>query len=68
MRRHHEIARHINMKQLRIVTAVYVFSLFVVQAQAEDQFIVDEGKAYPEIIISESPACSTRLAEAELQT
>lgn len=56
------------MKQLRIVTAVCVFSLFVVQAQAEDQFIVDEGKAYPEIIISESPACSTRLAEAELQT
>ena len=35
---------------------------------AEDQFLVDEGKADAEIIISESPARSTRLAAAELQT
>jgi len=35
--------------------------------KAEDQFLVDEGKAYAEIIISESPARSTRLAAAELQ-
>jgi hypothetical protein len=32
---------------------------------AEDQFLVNDGKAYAEIIISESP---TRLAAAELQT
>ena len=35
---------------------------------AEDQFLVDEGKANAEIIISESPARSTRLAATELQT
>ena len=40
-------------------------SLSIVQVEAEDQFLVDEGKAYAEIIISESPA---RLAAAELQT
>jgi hypothetical protein len=38
------------------------------QVKAEDQFLVDEGKAYAEIIIRESPARSTRLAAAELQT
>ncbi|MFT5091653.1 MAG: hypothetical protein ACI93T_000467 [Porticoccaceae bacterium] len=35
------------------------------QVKAEDRFLVDEGKAYAEIIISESPA---RLAAAELHT
>ena len=38
------------------------------QAKAEGQFLVDEGKANAEIVISESPARSTRLAAAELQT
>jgi len=57
--------RDITMKQLRIVTAVCAFSLSIAQVNAEDQFLVDEGKAYAEIIISESPA---RLAAAELQT
>ena len=56
------------MTQLRIVAAVCAFSLFIAQAKAEDQFPVDKGKAYAEIIISESPARSTRLAAAELQT
>jgi hypothetical protein len=44
------------MKQLRIVTAVFAFSLSIAQVNAEDRFLVDEGKAYAEIIISESPA------------
>jgi hypothetical protein len=35
---------------------------------AEVRLLVDEGKAYAEIIISESRARSTRLAAAELQT
>jgi hypothetical protein len=56
------------MKQLRIVTAVCALSLSIAQVNAEDRFLVDEGKAYAEIIISESPARSTRLAAAELQT
>lgn len=56
------------MKQLRIVTAVCTFSLSIAQMQAEDQFLVNDGRAYAEIIISESPARSTRLAAAELQT
>jgi len=56
------------MKQLRIVTAVCAFSLSIAQVNAEDQFLVHEGRAYAEIIISESPARSTRLAAAELQT
>jgi hypothetical protein len=56
------------MKQLRIVAAVCAFSLSIAQVNAEDRFLVDEGKAYAEIIISESPARSTRLAAAELQT
>jgi len=60
--------RDITMKQLRIVTAVCAFSLSIAQVNAEDWFLVDEGKAYAEIIISESPARSTRLAAAELQT
>jgi hypothetical protein len=60
--------RDITMKQLRIVTAVCAFSLSMAQVKAEDRFLVDEGKAYAEIIISESPARSTRLAAAELQT
>jgi hypothetical protein len=38
------------------------------QVKAEDQLLVDDGKAYAEIIVSESPARSTRLAAAELQT
>ena len=59
--------RDITMKQLRIVTAVCAFSLSMAQVNAEDQFLVDDGKAYAEIIISESPARSTRLAAAELQ-
>jgi len=53
--------RDITMKQLRIFTAVCAFSLSMAQVKAEDQFLVDEGKAYAEIIISESPARSTRL-------
>ncbi len=53
------------MRQFRIVTTVCAFSLSIAQVNAEDRFLVDEGKAYAEIIISESP---TRLAAAELQT
>ena len=60
--------RDITMKQLRIVTAVCAFSFSIAQVNAQDQFLVEEGKAYAEIIISESPARSTRLAAAELQT
>ena len=60
--------RDITMKQLRIVTTVCAFSLSMAQVNAEDQFLVDNGKANAEIIISESPARSTRLAAAELQT
>jgi len=60
--------RDITVKQLRIVTAVCTFSLCIAQVKAEEQFLVDEGKAYAEIIISESPAHSTWLAAAELQT
>ena len=56
------------MKQIRIVTAVCAFSPSMAQVRAEDRFLVDEGKAYAEIIITESPARSTRLAAAELQT
>ena len=56
------------MKQFRIVTAVCAFSLSIAQVNAEDQLLVDEGKAYAEIIISDSPARSMRLAAAELQT
>ncbi|MFT5093272.1 MAG: hypothetical protein ACI93T_002098, partial [Porticoccaceae bacterium] len=62
------LLRDITMKQVRMVTAVCAFSLSIAQANAEDRFLVDEGKAYAEIIISESPARSTRLAAAELQT
>ena len=48
--------RDVTMKQLlRTVTAVCAFSLSMAQVKAEDQFLVDEGKAYAEIIISESP-------------
>jgi hypothetical protein len=50
------------------VTAACTFSLSMAQVKAEDRFLVDEGKAYAEIIISESPPRSTRLAAAELQT
>ena len=53
------------MEQLRILSVVCAFSLSIAQVNAEDQFLVDDGKAYAEIIISESP---TRLAAAELQT
>ena len=60
--------RDITRQQLRIVTVVCAFSLSIRQVNAEDQFLVDEGKAYAEIIISESSARSTRLAAAELQT
>jgi len=56
------------MKQFRFIAAVCAFGLSMAQVKAEDQFLVDEGKAYAEIIISESPARSTRLAAAELQT
>ncbi|MGZ0174733.1 MAG: hypothetical protein ACKVHE_34985, partial [Planctomycetales bacterium] len=56
------------MKLLRIVTVVCAFSLSIAQVKAEDQFLVDEGKANAEIIISESPPRSTRLAATELQT
>ena len=57
--------RDITMKPFRIVTAVCAFSLSIAQVNAEDRFLVDEGKAYAEIIVSESP---TRLAAAELQS
>ena len=56
------------MKLFRICTVVFAFSLSIEQVHAEDQFLVDDGKANAEIIISESPARSTRLAAAELQT
>ncbi|MFT5324177.1 MAG: hypothetical protein ACI8P0_002037 [Planctomycetaceae bacterium] len=60
--------RDITLKQLRILTAVCAFNLSIAQVHAEDQFLVNEGKANAEIIISESPGRSTRLAAAELQT
>ena len=60
--------RDIIMKQLRIVAAVCAFSLSMAQVKAEDRFLVDEGKTYAEIIVSESPARSTRLTAAEMQT
>ena len=50
------LPRDITMKQLRIVAAVCAFSLSMAQVKAEDQFLVDEGKANAGIIISESPA------------
>jgi hypothetical protein len=53
------------MKQLRIVTAVCTFGLSIAQVNAEDQLLVDEGKAYIEIVISEARARST---VTELQT
>ena len=56
------------MKQLQILSIVCTFCLSMAQVKAEDQYLVDEGKAYAEIIISESSARSTRLAAAELQT
>ena len=56
------------MKQLRILSAVCAFSLSIAQVNAEDQFLVDEGKANAEIVIGESPARSTRLAAASLRT
>ncbi|MCX8252261.1 MAG: hypothetical protein OTJ98_10480 [Dehalococcoidia bacterium] len=56
------------MRQFRIVTAVCAFGFAIAQVNAEEQFLVDEGKANAEIIISESPARSTRLASVELQT
>jgi len=62
------VPRDITMKQLRIVTVVCAFSLSIAQVKAEDQFLVDDGKANAEIIISESPARSTRLAARDLQT
>ena len=62
------LRRDITKQQLRMVTVVCAFSLSMAQVKAEDQFLVDEGKANAEIIISESPARSTRLAAAELQT
>ena len=37
-------------------------------AQAADPFLVENGESRAEIIIAESPARSTRLAAAELQT
>jgi hypothetical protein len=60
--------RDITMKKFRIFSVVCAFGLSMAQVKAEDQFLVDDGKAYAEIIISESPARSTRLAAAELQT
>ena len=62
------LPRDITMKQLRIVTVVCAFSLSMARVKAEDQFLVDDGKANAEIIISESPARSTRLAARDLQT
>jgi hypothetical protein len=59
------LLRDITKQQLRFVTVVCAFSLFIAQAKAEDRFLVDEGMAYVEIIVSESPA---RLAAAEFQT
>jgi hypothetical protein len=56
------------MNQFRIVTAVCTFSLSIAQVKAEDQFLVDEGTASAENIISESPGRSTRLAATELET
>ncbi|MEK6237201.1 MAG: hypothetical protein N2C14_21030, partial [Planctomycetales bacterium] len=62
------LPRDVTMKQIRIVAAVCAFSISIAQVKAADQFLVDDGKAYAEIIISEAPARSTRLAAAELQT
>ena len=38
--------RDITMKQLQIVTAGCAFSVFIAQVKAEDQFLVEKGKAY----------------------
>ena len=54
--------RDVTLKQLRVVTAVCAFSLSIAPVNAEDQFLVDEGKAYAEIIISAAPARSRRLS------
>jgi len=54
--------RDIHMKPLRIVTADCACSLSIAHVKAEEQFLVDEGTAHAEIIISESP---TRLAAVE---
>jgi len=53
------------MKQLRVFTIVCTFSVSIEQVNAEDQFLVDDGNASAEIIISGSPA---RLATTKLQT
>ncbi len=55
-------------KYLAIVGVVCGFSLTILQVKAVEQLIVDQGKSNAEIIISESPPRSTRLAAAELQT
>ena len=60
--------RDTTMKPFRILSAVCAFSLSIAQVNSEERFLVDDGKAYAEIIISESPARSTRLAAAELQS
>jgi hypothetical protein len=60
--------RDITIWQFQVVTVVCAFRLSIAQVKAEDRFLVDEGKASAEIIISESPARSMRLAAAECQT
>ena len=57
------------MKQFLVMLGVVSgLSLAVTQAKAVEPLIVDQGKSNAEIILSESPPRSTRLAAAELQT
>jgi hypothetical protein len=44
--------RVVTMKQLRIFTVVCAFSLSMAQVKAEDQFLVDDGKAYAAFTMS----------------
>ena len=57
------------MKQFLVMLGVVCgLSLAVTQAKSVEPLIVDQGKSNAEIILSESPPRSTRLAAAELQT
>ena len=56
------------LRQIFIFTTICVFCLSHVQVNAKGAFIVDEGVACAEIVISDTASRSTRLAAAELQT
>jgi hypothetical protein len=42
--------------QATSATDFCAFSLFVAQVNVKDQLLIDDGKAFAEILISESPA------------